>query len=81
MGMVTFSFFYGSFGRIIRPWKKNKKKQGDGISKVGWYRRKHGVKKLRQNTYYLAGHGQSTVLAAPWLAQLAWRFIFPTNEC
>ena len=54
MGMVTFSFFYGSFGRIIRPWKKNKKKQGDGISKVGWYIRNNTVlKKSRQNTYEL----------------------------
>ena len=47
MGMVTFSFFYGSFGRIIRPWKKNKKKTR-GWHLKGWlvHKEQHRIEKI-----------------------------------
>ena len=48
-----------------------KKRKRDGILKVDWYERNTAVSKnQRQYAYYWAGLSQSSVLAAPWLAQL-----------
>ena len=76
-----FSFlFHTSHGHFffftdlwIRHTSFGKQKKKNGWHLKGWLvHKEHRVKKSRLRTYYWAGRSQSTVLAAPWVAQLVW---------